>query len=171
MRLIRPFVLFLIFLSSVSLSAQEESAHMTPPPPLEDEYITWMIGEWKGETSSAMGMSTDHMKCEMGLNGQFMIMTYESRMADGGSMSGFGAITLDTEGNPAGYWIDSWRSMSEGHGTREGNISTMKWSTQTGPYVRTTERVDEHTMRITGVMAGPDGKEMRSVTELRRIEK
>jgi len=170
-RLIKVF-LILIFSGAMSLNAQEEGAmHMQPPPPLDDAFMKWMVGEWKGHTTSAMGKSTDYMKCEMDLGGQFMIMTYKSETEDGRKMSGIGAVTHDHEGKLAGYWIDSWRTMSEGHGTQEGNISTMEWETPQGPYVRTTEKVDENTMRVTGVMKGPDGKEMRSVTELKRIEK
>jgi hypothetical protein len=129
-----------------------------------------MVGEWKGNSKSAMGTSTDHMKCEMAVDGQFMIMTYKSKMEDGREMMGMGTITINQEGKLAGYWIDSWRTMSEGHGVREGNTSRMEWTTSMGPYVRTTKKVDENTMEIYGVMTGSDGKEMISETKLIRAK-
>jgi hypothetical protein len=110
------------------------------------------------------------MICKMDLGGQFLLMTYKSETEDNRKMSGIGMVTLNREGNQVGYWIDSWRTMSQGKGSRKGNISTMNWSTPMGVYVRTTEKMDENTMRITGVMAGPDGKEMRSESQLTRIE-
>lgn len=171
MRMIRPFTLLLLLSLNFTLSAQEENVHMTPPPPLNDEYTAWMIGEWKGETISQMGKSTDYMKCEMGLNGQFMIITFESKTDDGRSISGLGAVTLDKDGNTVGYWIDSWRTMSEGKGFREGNLSTIKWATPMGTYIRTTERIAENTMKVTGVMTGASGQEMQSETEFKRIIK
>jgi hypothetical protein len=173
MRKLVNFVLILVLATALPLIAQEEEGtmHMKAPPPLDDAHMKWMVGEWQGHSTSAMGKSTDYMRCEMGLDGQFMMMTYKSETQDGRKMSGMGAVTHDKEGKLTGYWIDSWRTMSEGHGTREGNISTMNWSTAQGPYVRKTEKVDENTMRITGVMQGPDGKEMKWVTELKRIEK
>ena len=61
--------------------------------------------------------------------------------------------------------------MSEGSGTQEGNISRTEWTTPMGTYVRTTEKVDENTMRIVGIMLGPDGTEMKSETELKRLTK
>lgn len=61
--------------------------------------------------------------------------------------------------------------MSEGHGLQEGATAKMEWATAMGPdpYVRTTEKLDENTMQISGIMTGPDGKEIKSVTELKRI--
>jgi len=171
MRVIRFLTLLLLLSLILSLSAQEENVHRTPPPPLNDAYTAWMIGEWKGETSSQMGKSTDYMKCELGLNGQFMIITFESKTEDGLSISGLGAVTLDKEGNTVGYWIDSWRIMSEGKGFREGNLSTIKWATPMGTYIRTTEKIDENTMKVTGVMTGANVQEMRSETEFKRIIK
>jgi len=156
----------------LSLFAQEDtppSPEMTPPPPLDNALMKWMVGEWEGKSTSPMGSSTDYMKFEMGLNGQFMIMNYKGKRDNGHEMSGLGAITLDKDGKLVGYWIDSWRTMSEGHGMQEGNNSKMEWATAMGPYVRTTEKVDENTMKINGVMKGADGKEMKSVSELKRI--
>jgi hypothetical protein len=168
--IIRVNVVVLIF--AFSLFSQEETSpphDMSPPAPLDNAFMKWMVGEWKGETTSAMGMSSDYMKFEMALNGQFMIMNYKGKMDNGQEMTGMGVITEGKDGKLAGYWIDSWRTMSEGQGVQHGSTSKMEWATNKGPYVRTTEKVDENTMKISGVMPGPDGKEMKSVTELKRV--
>jgi len=168
--LIRRVVLLLI-VAMTPLFAQEEGGMPTaPPPPLNDEFINWMLGEWKGSTTSTMGKTSDHMICEMGFDGQFMISTYKSKGEKGMNMEGMAIMTKTPDGKLTAYWIDSWRSMSEGSGTREGNISRTEWTTPMGTYVRTTEKVDENTMRIVGIMPGPDGTEMRSETELKRVQ-
>jgi len=171
MQLFRNYIVIMIGIVCFQLLAQDEPAHSTAPPPLDDPFINWITGEWEGETSSAMGRTTDQVKYELGLNGQFLIMTYESKTADGRSFSGMGAITHDRDGNSIGYWIDSWRTMSEGKGFREGNLSTMKWSTGEGIYIRTTEKIDENTMRVTGTMTDASGQEMRSESHYKRVIK
>jgi hypothetical protein len=163
-------VIFLMM--AVSLSAQDEQgAHMAPPPPVNDDFFNWMVGEWTGHSSSEMGKSTDYMKCELDLGGQFLIMTYKSETENMGGMSGIGMITLDKEGKTVGYWVDSWRTMSMGEGSLMGNKSTMNWSMGKDVYVRTTEKVDENTMRVTGHMTNAEGKEMKSESEFKRVKK
>jgi hypothetical protein len=107
----------------------------------------------------------------MDLGGQFLIMTYKSESENMGGMSGIGMITLDTEGKPVGYWIDSWRTMSKGEGSRTGDKSTMNWSMGKDVYVRITEKVDENTMRVSGCMTDAGGREMKSESEFKRIKK
>ena len=41
-----------------------------PPPPLDDEYLKWMVGEWEGITRSPMGTSKERMKCRFELNSE-----------------------------------------------------------------------------------------------------
>jgi len=169
MMITRSLITILLCCLAIPLSAQEEGAHMAAPPPLEDSFIDWMIGEWRGETSSNMGKAQDYMKCELGLEGQFLILHYDSKTEDGRSISGLAAITKDDAGNTIGYWFDSWRTLSQGEGFREGNISTIKWKTNMGIYLRTTERIDENTMRVTGTMTGENGQEMHSETLFKRV--
>jgi len=171
MRIHRVFILMFSYALCLPLLAQEEDTHQTVPPPLNDAFINWMIGEWRGETSSQMGKSSDYMKFELALNGQFVIMTYESKTENGQTISGLGALTQDKEGNTVGYWIDSWRTMSEGKGFREGNLSTIKWSTQEGVYIRTTEKIDENTMHVTGSMTDASGQKINSESTFKRILK
>jgi hypothetical protein len=171
MKMSGNYIVMLIGIICFQLMAQDEQTHSTIPPPLDDPFVNWLIGEWEGETTSAVGKTTDHVKYELGLNGQFLIMTFESKTVEGRSFSGIGAVTLDKVGNSVGYWIDSWRTMSEGNGFREGNLSTMKWSTNEGLYIRTTEKIDENTMRVSGSMTDPSGQEMRSDSNYKRVIK
>jgi hypothetical protein len=161
----------LVLLAAVPLLAQEEHQHHMAPPPLNDKFFNWMVGEWKGKTTSPNGETSDYLKCEISLDGQFLVMTYKAEFDGKPLMSGIGMITLDKEGNEAGYWVDSMRSMSQGKGIRKGNASVFKWTMAEGVYLRTTEKVDDNTMKVTGVMTMPDGKEMRSESELKRITK
>ena len=162
-------ILFLLI--TVPLLAQDDQGmSMTPSPPLNDDFYNWMIGEWQGTTTSPNGVSQDYMKCEMEVGGQFLVSTYKAAQGAKLLMSGLAIATLDKDGNEVGYWIDSWRTMSMGQGNRQGNISVMKWSMSGGEYIRTTEKVDQNTMKVTGVMTMPDGKEMKSETVLKRIK-
>ena len=168
----RSYMLFsiLLLLFTVPLLAQDDQGmSMTLPQPLNDDFYNWMIGEWQGTTTSINGVSQDYMKCEMEVGGQFLVSTYKAAQGDKLLMSGLAIHTLDKDGNEVGYWIDSWRQMAEGHGNRQGNVSIMKWPMAGGVYTRTTERVDQNTMKVTGVMTMTDGMEMKSETVLKRI--
>ena len=70
----RNLVTIMICCLAIPLWAQEEAAHMKAPPSIEDSFINWMLGEWRGETSSEQGKAEDYMKCELGLEGQFLIL-------------------------------------------------------------------------------------------------
>ncbi len=162
-------ILFLLL--TVPLLAQEEPAQsMTLPQPLDDAFLKWMVGEWKGTTSSSNGITEDYMNCEMEIGGQFLFATYTANYEGKLMMSGLAVLTLDKQGNDVSYWIDSMREMGTGKGSRQGNVSVVKWPMYGGEYVRTTEKVDENTMKVTGVMLMPDGKEMKSETLLKRIK-
>lgn len=140
-----------------------------PPPPLEDEHFEWLVGEWTGATESAMGKSKDWMKCEMGLGGQFLIMHFkmESEM---GTFNGMGYLTLGPDGNLKGVWIDSWRNISTGTGTRDGTSSRMTWDGAMGKQVRVMKRVgdDKYVEEIT--MTGPGGMDMEARAEMTRAK-
>ena len=163
------FLIF-IFIMTISVFAQEEEngMQMTPPPPLNDELMNWMVGEWEGYSISEMGKSKDKLIYKMDFGGQFLIMHYAAER-EGSVMTGMGMITHTDDGKYAGYWIDSWRTMSEGIGNRQGDFSTMEWSTPMGVYVRKTERVNENTMKVFGLMKDADGTEIHSEGEYKRV--
>ena len=45
-------------------------AEMTPPPALDDEFLSWLVGEWEGTSEGTMGTSKDNYKMSIGLNSQ-----------------------------------------------------------------------------------------------------
>lgn len=140
-----------------------------PPPPLDDKHFGWLIGEWEGWSESPMGKSKDWMKCEMGLGGQFMLMHYKNE-SDMGMFTGMGAMTIGPDGNIKAVWIDSWRSISSGTGTRDGDKTRMVWEGPMGQHVRVMTKVgdDKYVEEIT--MTGPDGGEMHAKSEMTRVK-
>jgi hypothetical protein len=172
----KKIILLLLALSicfAIPVMAQEEKkaegeqAQMAPPPPLNDEFINWMVGEWEGWTESPMGKSTDWQKNFLSLDGQFMLIDYKSEGA-GGSYHGMGAITLSQSGEVLGYWIDNMRTMSEGKGTREGNVVTMEWQDQNGKMTRIMEKVSADKFTESVSWPGPDGTMMQAKCEMTR---
>ena len=145
----------------------EAGAMMGPPPALDEATFGWMVGEWQGWTESPMGKSEDWMSCEMGMGGQFLIMQYKSKLPMG-DFQGMGALTLK-DGKLKGYWIDSWRSMSEGEGVIEANKSTITWAGPEGNHTRITELVGEDKLVIT-VKMEMGGQPMEARSELTRVK-
>jgi hypothetical protein len=142
-----------------------------PPPPLEDDYLEWMVGRWEGRTRSPMGGSKEKMACEMGLSGQFLLIDFESVIEGRGTYSGKGAVTVDAQGDLVGWWIDSWRTMSRGKGRRKGNVVTMVWEDSSGKQTRVVEMLGEAKRRETITMLGPDGREIEAISEMTRVKK
>lgn len=175
MRKLVSFVLVLAICVALPLLAQDqetkksesEMASMMPPPALNDEFMTWMVGEWQGTTESPMGKSTDWQKCSLGLDGQFLLIEYKSTW-DGGGYAGMGALTLTQTGDVAGYWIDNMRTMSKGMGKREGNVATMEWESQMGKMTRVMEKVSDDKFTVAVKWPGPDGSMMESKSEMTR---
>jgi hypothetical protein len=162
---------FLICFNSLSL-AQEETQKFAPPPPLKDEFIKWMVGEWRGITESPMGAANDWMECKLGLGGQFLLINQKSEFENRTVSTAMGALTINKEGEVVGIWIDSWRTISHGKGKHEGNVSIMEWTTPgMGTQTRVMEKLGENNFRILITMKGKDGKEMQAFSEMRRIKK
>ncbi len=170
-----------------------EAMSMAPPPPLADDFFTWMIGEWEGWTTSSMGKSQDWQKIEWGLDKQFTIMHYTGKttemnpefmkgMMESAKMSkadmdkmknmvykGMGVMTLNPMNNEfAGHWFDNWRATATGKGKREGNIITTTWESPMGTEMRTIEKVSEDKMVMTFKMKDSTGKETEGRTEFIR---
>jgi len=145
----------------------------TPPAPLDDDFMNWMVGEWEGssEHEGAMGKSEVWMKCEMGVDGQFMMMEFKSKSAAMGQFTGRGAYTLDETGGIKAFWIDSFRDMGQGKGTREGDVMTMSWESKMGKGTRVTTKVSDDKMTGTGEWEMPNGMIMKDKTEMTRVKK
>lgn len=140
-----------------------------PPPPLDDAYLNWLAGEWKGWSESPMGKSEDWMKCEKGLGGQYLIMEVKST-SPMGSYEGAGAYTLNQEGGIEAVWIDSFRDMANGKGKREGNVMTMHWKGKMGKGSRVTEKVSDDKFKVTSKWEMADGSVMESTSEYTRVK-
>lgn len=177
MKRIAVSFLAITMLMAVSLTAQEKaeetktdaSEHaMMPPPGLSDEWTKWMVGEWEGTSMSPMGTSKDWVKCELGLDGQFVMMQATGTMEDGTTYKGMGAQTLTPTGEIVGYWIDNWRGMYEGKGKVEGDKFTMVWEGQMGKAERTIVKVGDDKLTIAEKFTMPDGNMMESSGEMSR---
>jgi hypothetical protein len=198
------FVLLALLVSmSMSLMAQEkemekakeEMKTMAPPNALDDDWSKWIVGEWEGKTETPMGKHQDWMKIELGLDNQFIMMKYKSKMAemtpeqmtamketmnmsDEGMAKmkdmvykGLGIETVNpATGEVIGYWFDSWRGVYKGTGKREGNKTTMNWEGPMGSSTRTVEKVDENKMVMTFTETMPNGKVIEGRSEFTRKE-
>lgn len=167
---------FFIFLSLPVLAQEQEAkksetemAAMAPPQPLDDNWSKWMVGEWEGWSESAMGKSKVWMKCEFGLDGQFVMMEITGTMENGMTYKGMGAQTVNpATGEMVGYWIDNWRGMYEGKGKPEGNTLTMIWESPMGKAERTLVKVSDDKFTVTEKFTMPDGSMMESKSEMTR---
>ncbi|NIR47654.1 DUF1579 domain-containing protein [candidate division KSB1 bacterium] len=149
--------------------AKSEMEEHAAPPPLDDEWSNWMVGEWEGTSEGPMGKSKDWMKCQKGLDGQFLIIHWKGKMDNGMTYEGRGASTIHPmSGKVMGYWIDSMRGMYEGEGKREGNKLTMEWTGSTGTAVRITEKISDDKFVVTEKMTMPDGSTMEGTSEMTR---
>ena len=149
--------------------AKEDMAAMhAPPPPLDDEYMSWMVGEWKGWSEGAMGKSEDWMKCKMDFGGQFMTIEYK---ADGpmGSFTGGGAYTLNEEGGIEAFWIDSFREMAVGKGMHDGDTMTIHWEGKLGKGTRITKKISDDKFVVTSKFE-MGGQVMESKSEMTRVK-
>lgn len=142
-----------------------------PPKPLDDDMIKWMVGEWEGWSESPMGKTKEWMSCQIGLDGQFMLMSGKSE-AQGQVYKGMGCLTIDPKtGELVGLWIDNWRGMYKGKGKREGNKTIMEWVGTMGKSTRITEKINEDKFVETVKLPGPDGKMTTMKAEYTRVKK
>jgi hypothetical protein len=168
-------------------------AQMAPPQPLEDDLCKWLVGEWEGATTSPMGKSQDWQKVEWGLDNQFVIIHFKSKMTEMNpeaakamaesmklskedmdkmaqmAYKGMGPLTVNPQtGEFTGYWFDNWRGTYKGTGKREGNKITMQWEGTMGTSERTIEKVGEDKMVWTFKEKDASGNVMEGRTELTR---
>jgi len=192
------YIYVVIFLVASSISAQEkeynqEEMPMAPPQPLNDSWNQWMVGEWAGTTTTEMGKSEDWMKVELAINNQFVLFHYRSKTVEVApemlkqmtrqmkiseedarkimmaEYQGMGLSTRDPKtGKLIGYWFDGYRDISHGTGTVEGDKNSMHWKSPMIDMERTTEKIDENTMKIT--FSGKDamGNEFTGISLLKR---
>ena len=156
-----------ILLLSLCLLTPLVAQNMEPPEALDDEMMNWLVGEWEGSYVSPMGTSKDWMKYEYGLDKQFLFIQGTSETA-AMNYKGMGAMTIDSQGNVVGDWIDNLRGRYNGKGTKAGNVVTLEWDGTSGKSTRITEKLDENKLRVAVKMPGPDGTMMEYTGEFTR---
>ncbi len=158
--------------------ASEGEEYSMPTALSDDAWYAWMAGEWEGETESTIGKMQDWMKCEFVLDNHFMIVHYTSKVVELNTEAlqqmgmtaeqiegmkdhlykGMGIMTFDPQtGKSKDFWFDNYRAISEGSGTREGNISTGNWEGTMGTFKRTLEKVNDDEMVMNFKGFAPDG--------------
>jgi len=187
--------LVLVILAFIALPAfaqeqetKPETMSMTPPQPLADDLLKWMVGEWQGTTTMASGKSQDWQKVELGLDNQFVITNLTSKWTeinpeamkmskeDADKMKdmpykGMGMMTLNpTTGEFVGHWFDNWRGTYTGTGKREGDKITATWQGAMGTRTETMEKVGADKMVITFSQKDPGGNVMEGRTEFTRTK-
>ncbi len=149
-----------------------EMMDMPPmPPPLDADWVHFLVGEWKGHSKGPMGEVEQWRSYELGLDGQFLFVRAGAQTPDGESIwKGRGAITQGPEGNWIGVWLDNRRGISRCNGrTEEGRLHT-RWEGPGGVMRLVMERVDDDTFEYRSRHVMPDGREMSTKGRLNRVE-
>lgn len=161
-------IAFPAFAQETKDAAKAAAAMPAPPKPLEDDFTKWMLGEWEGTSTSPMGTSQDWQKVEMGLDNQFVVTHYTSKMGEM-TYKGMGPMTMNPEtGEFVSYWFDNFRGMYKGTGKREGNKVTMTFTGPMGTETRTMEKVSDDKFVVVFKSQYPDGNVMEGRTEMTR---
>ena len=139
-----------------------------------------------------MGKFKDWQRFSLGLDGQFLLIDYSSKM---GSVTeehekamaqmgmsaediekmknwvyqGHGLITIDPSTSEyVGYWFDSWRGTYKGTGKRDGNKVSWNWVGPGSNSLRTMELVGNNKMVETFKETDPSGNSMEGRSEWTR---
>jgi len=183
-------------------SVQESVPSLVPPKPLDDEWSRWLIGEWESSAESDLPgfkswvKGTGQMKAELGVGGQFLIVTKQGEVAQISEeylqylrqsthasedqieklrRMKFAEVDFRTvdprTGGIVAYLFDSWRCVATGTGTCDGNKEVIEWKWSAGGQgtsVRTTERVSEDKFVVTEKYTLPDGGTMEDRAQMVR---
>ncbi len=162
------------------------------PPPLNDKWTQWIVGDWEasGESNAGKGKGKTHI--ELTLNGQFLLYRGAAEITElnpeylkkhmGATdeeierfkRAGYQALELYTldpaTGEVIGFLFDNLRCMAKGKGRREEYKETVEWEWRTGhKSTRITEKIDADRMRIIERTPNPDGSIMEDKGEMVRI--
>ncbi|MGI9542311.1 MAG: hypothetical protein ACR2MX_03575 [Cyclobacteriaceae bacterium] len=130
---------------------------MTAPPALDNEFLSFLEGEWVGSTESPMGKSTDWTKYEMALSNQYLTMQGTYKFDAGMNYEGMGYLTLTPEGAVTGGWLDNFRGNYSGSGTIEGTKLTVNWEGGGMKSTRITEKTGDDQITIISKQETPQG--------------
>jgi len=163
------------------------------PKPLDDDWSRWIVGCWEGSGESTAGKGKGRSTIELGLNGQFLIMTGEAEItevspdylkrnmhASDEEIQRFQSMpyrvlevyTIDQKtGEVVGYMFDSLRCIATGRGKRQANKEIINWQWQTGhKSTRITEKVSNDKMAVVERTPMPDGGVMEDRGEMIRCK-
>lgn len=149
------FLFTLTIITVPSLLAQDGA--MAPPPALDNEFLSFLEGEWEGSSESPMGNSTDWTKYEMALGEQYLMMQGTYKFDAGMSYEGMGYLTLTPQGDVTGGWLDNFRGNYQGSGTIEGNKITVNWEGGGMKSTRITEKTGDDQITIISKQETPQG--------------
>lgn len=176
--------------------AKESRPSAFQPEPLGDDWSKSLVGEWEVRGESSAGKGKGRTKIELGLNGQFLIMKSEAKIAEltpeqkrylketlgasnediekfqNSTFKEFQIRTIDPKtGEIIGYLFDSMRCIAKGTGRREGNKEIMEWQWSAqgqSTSRRVTEKVSNDKIVITEKYSLPDGGTMEDKVEMVR---
>lgn len=177
--------------STPSKTPKDAGQAMFFPPPLDDEWSRWIVGEWEGTGESDTGHGKGIERIEFTLNGQFLICRGEAGITEitpeqadylrknmhasdqeieRFKREGYQSLQLFTvdqsTGEVVGHLFDSLRCIATGRGTRAGNREVMEWEWATGhKSTRITEKVSEDRMVVIQRTPMPDGSVMEEKGE------
>ena len=130
---------------------------LEPPKALDDDWSSWLVGNWQGTAKSDFGAHKDwaqgkcRLNIELALNGQFLVRKGRSQVTNlsdeyikqlkgrhlsdsdiekmrNSSFESMEVYTIDTKtGEITGYLFDSLRCIAKGTGKREGNKEIINW--------------------------------------------
>jgi hypothetical protein len=184
-------------------AAQKNEPSLAPPRGLDDEWSRWLIGEWEVAAESDLPgfqnwvRGTGRMKAELGVGGQFLVMTRQggvARLSDEYvqhlrqdlhtpeseieklrtmKFTEVDFRTIDPRtGAIVAHLFDSWRCIATGTGTCDGHKEVVEWTWSAGGQgtsVRTTERIDQDKLVVTEKYTLPDGGTMEDRVRMTRV--
>ncbi len=192
--LIAAAIIALPLMSREQDSGKESKRPMFLPKPLDDDWTKWIVGQWQGSGDSTAGKGAGTMAIELGLNGQFLIISGHAEIGELNAdylkknmhasdeeverfkKSPYKALeiyTIDQKtGEVVGFLFDSLRCTAQGRGKREGNKETIQWQWANGQKsTRITEIISNNKMAVIERTPMPDGSVMEDKGEMIRVNK
>lgn len=199
-RLSITLVAVMMGLASCALEQRKETVegHASSdllPRPLDDEWSSWIVGEWRVVGESQSGKGEGWMTIEPALNGQFLVYRYETRVTEITAQQiqdlkeqvhasdldieifrrtpykGLEVHTVDIQTNEVvGHAFDSLRMTAMGRGRRQGDTEIIEWvwPRLRAMSVRTTQRLGDNKAIVAERMTMADGTTMDDWAEMTR---
>ena len=167
---------------------------MSLPEPLNTDWSSWLIGEWIGMGEGAIGKAEHLMTFELGLDGQFLLYKYVSRITEMSEDhihylkdklhlsdaniqrvrdTGFEELGIETllpdSNEIVVHVFDSWRTILQGKGSWDGHKETVHFVNDKISGKRIIERVRHDKMYISQEWNMPDGSIMTETGEFKRV--